>query len=65
MLRDRGIDGLVLLRPADQLAVKLATSEQLVRKVQAARALPAVTPPAPDAQAWTCPRCGKVYVKMQ
>ena len=62
---DRGIDGLGLLRPADRLAVELATSEQLVREVQAARALPAITPPAPDAQAWTCPRCGKVYVKMQ
>jgi len=62
---DRGIDGLGLLRPADQLAVKLATSEQLVREVHAARALPAITPPAPDALAWTCSRCGKVYVKMQ
>jgi hypothetical protein len=63
---DRGIDGLGLLRhPADQLAVKLATSEQLVREVQAARALPAITPPAPDAQAWACPRCDKVYMKMQ
>ena len=39
---DRGIDGLGLLRPADQLAV-----EQLVREVvQAARALPAITPPS-------------------
>jgi hypothetical protein len=29
------------------------------------RALPAITSPAPDAQAWTCPRCGKAYVKIQ
>ena len=29
------------------------------------RAVPAITSPAPDAQAWTCPRCGKAYVKIQ
>jgi hypothetical protein len=68
---DRGIDALGLLRhPADRPARGLETGNERAAGAgsRAGRegSLPAIiTPPAPDPQAWTCPRCGKVYMKMQ